>query len=168
MVSVKPLSSRTSGNDEALSGLLGLVTESLENLRLRASHVASLEAPEALGLCPRQLLILCEILDKGRHRIARRIGELGGFSRQDVDGARDGLRLPDNAADPVAFMIAYRACCRRLCRALSESQRTSDGPTGALLGELGLSLEKQLWLMDASPHSRSADSCRSVWLFLTC
>jgi hypothetical protein len=168
MVSVKQLSSRTSGTDDALTGLLGLVVESLENLRLRASHAATLEAPEALGLCPRQLLLLCEILDKGRHRIARRLDERGGFSRQDADGAHDGLRLPDNVADPVAFMIAYRACCRKLCKALNESQRISDGPTGALLSELGLSLEKQLWLMDASPHSRSADSCRSVWLFLTC
>jgi hypothetical protein len=168
MVSVKQPSSRTSGTDEALTGLLGLVEESLENLRLRASNAATQEAPESMGLCPRQLLVLCEILDRGHERIARRMDELNGFSRPHVNGVSDGFRLPDNVADPVAFMIAYRTCCRRLCKALNESQRISDGPTAALLSELGLRLEKQLWLMDASPQSRSADSCRSVWLFLTC
>jgi DNA-binding ferritin-like protein len=65
-------------------------------------------------------------------------------------------------------MGGYRDCCRSLCKALNESLRASDWATGALLSDLVLRLEKQLWLMDTSPHNRGVGSCRSVSLFLTC
>jgi hypothetical protein len=168
MVSVKQPASRATDAGDVLIELLIGVGDSLANLRLRASRALVLEEPEALGLCPRQLKVLCQLLDRGRQKIGRRIADLGALPNRERDEFRDGLRLPGNVEDPVAFMAEYRACCRTLCAALNESQRTSDGVTGALLSDLGRQLEKQLWLMDASPHNRSEDSCRSVSLFLTC
>jgi hypothetical protein len=142
-------------------GLLRQVDASLGNLKLRA---ASLGDAGPIGLCPRQMLVLGEILERGQQRIARRIAELGGLGREILGETPRPQDLPD----PVAFMIEYRACCRSLCRALSESQRAVDTASGAMLSELALRLEKQLWLMDTSQHDRGAESCRSVSLFLTC
>jgi hypothetical protein len=163
MVSVKPLPSRASVTEVSLIGLLRQVGASLGNLRLRTEAATARKEPEALGFCPRQMEALGEILESGRHRIARRIAELGGAAQ-----SLGAPSLPERTADPVAFMIEYRDCCRRLCAALNESLRSSDAATGALLSDLALRLEKQLWLMDTSPHDRGAESCRSVSLFLTC
>jgi hypothetical protein len=74
----------------------------------------------------------------------------------------------DPAGDPANFLPGNRACCRRLCRALRDALRVSDGSTGATLSELVLRLEKQLWLIDTPSHPRGIDACRSVSLFLAC
>jgi hypothetical protein len=168
MVLSKQLADRAASTREVLIELLGSVGDSLATLRLRASRALVLEEPQTLGLCPRQLKVLCQILDRGRQKIGRRISDLGGLASRHRDKFHDELRLPINVEDPVAFMAEYRTCCRRLCTALNESKRVSDDVSRALLSDLGLQLEKQLWLMDASPHSRGDETCRSVSLFLTC
>jgi DNA-binding ferritin-like protein len=65
-------------------------------------------------------------------------------------------------------MVEYRRCCRRLCRALGEARKVSDASTVAVLGEIILKLEKQLWLIDKPRHDPGTERYRSVSLFLTC
>jgi hypothetical protein len=169
MASVKPYTSRQSVMDGGMIGLLGQVDASLGELKLRASEVMALQEPADPDFCPLEMQALCRILDMGRHRIARRISELGGPADPGADEAYGEPRLPENVADPMAFMGGYRDCCRKLCKALDKSLQVSDGATGALLSDLGLRMEKQLWLLDTPPNSRGADySSRSVSLFLAC
>jgi hypothetical protein len=166
MVSAKPSFCRPSLTGMRLVGLLGELAVSLKVLNMWSANAADNGDPGALGYCPEQVRALCSILERGRHSIVRRAAELGGrIRREEPDRAS---RPPVLVTDPVAFMTAYRECCRKLCKALDESKRIPDATTGALLSDLALRLEKQLWLMDGSPHDRDAESCRSVSLFLAC
>jgi hypothetical protein len=165
MASSNPLTGRSPAAEDNRIGLLRQVAASLWNLNLRASSSSLSSETGALGFCPREMRALGEILDRGRRRIAARIAELGGAGSGEPLGEP---ARPRDIEDPVAFMIEYRDCCRHLCRALNESIRSADPATGAMLSELAMRLEKQLWLMDVSTHDRGAESCRSVSLFLTC
>jgi hypothetical protein len=165
MVSAPPPSRRAQATEDNRVALLRQVAASLGNLELRASGASLATETGALGFCPRQMRALGEILGRARQRIAARIAQLGGAGSRDPLGAP---ARPGDVADPVAFMIEYRDCCRRLCRALNEALRAEDPATGAMLSELVMRLEKHLWLMDTSTHDRGAASCRSVSLLLTC
>lgn len=156
-----------SGNTGLLDALLG-VSESLEGLRIRAENAREHDELSVLGFCPDQMTRLCEILDNGRARIMGRITALGVALHPGEEGLGTEIRLPEKMGNPVAFLGAYRGCCRRLSQAMRQALRDSDAATNAILAQLAMLLEKQLWLIDLPQYSRGIDDRRSVRLFLAC
>lgn len=162
---------RTGSNEPSLvSGdlvpLLSQADAALGHLRDRAEKIMALEDAVSLGFCPRQMKTLCAILDYGRGRIHRRLAIMSGTVV--AEGESPSSNPPFGVASPVAFMAEYRACCRLLCSALRESRRISSSPTVAMLSDLVLRLEKQLWVMDSPKHDPGSEPYRTVSLFLTC
>ena len=168
MVSMITASAHSFPENPGMLDLLCEVGDALQGLRIRALRAGDCDELSVLGFCPLQMRALCEILDRGREKILTRIAKLGEFPDPSGDTSGVEILLPGDPADPVAFLGAYRACCRRLCGALRESLRVSDAATSAALIELTMRLEKQLWLIDAQRNSRGVDDCRSVSLFLAC
>jgi hypothetical protein len=163
----QPIANEAQVADEGLIRLLRCANASLGQLRQRAEDVVALEDAAELGFCPRQLKTLCGLLDGGRGRIQRRLSIVAGACGAGREPEPDSV-APVNAADPLAFMAEYRACCRLLCRALNEALRISNGPAGAMLSDFVLRLEKQLWLVNAPKRDPGTDPYRSVALFLAC
>ncbi len=166
MASPQPLADPAPLPKDPLSLLLRQAEALLEHLRRRAENILALDDAVSVGFCPRQLRTLCGIIDQGRTRIQRHVDAGEGLLGR-------GHEAPDvmpttNMSDPIAFMAEYRASCRLLCRALSEALRTGNAPTGALLSDFVLRLEKQLWLMDTPKRDPGRDRYSSVSLFLTC
>jgi hypothetical protein len=155
---------KTAPASQGLPVHLWEVNAALASLRLQMERVQASPELSGLGFNPRQVAKLCAILDQGRGSILRRIADSGDAVTAEKQEA--GLSQP--ADDPANFLPGYRAGCRRLCRALRDALRVSDGSAGATLSELVLRLEKQLWLIDTPSHYRGIDACRSVSLFLTC
>jgi hypothetical protein len=122
--------------------------------------------PAELGYHPRQMRALGDILGRGEAAIVRRIAELGGATPGDESSP--GPVEPREGFDLAGVMIEYRGCCRRLCAALNEARRVSDEATSALLSDLALRLERQLWLMDKRPKNDEIEYGRVVSLFLAC
>jgi hypothetical protein len=166
MASAQPIANDASVPNTGLIRLLRQADSELGHLRERAQHVVALEDPDASGFCARQMKTLCGILDYGRGRIQRRLATLDGPGGA-AEGSPDSGR-PGDIADPAAFMAEYRACCRLLCQALNEALGVSNAPTGAMLSDFVLRLEKQLWLMDPPKNTLGPDPYRIVSLFLTC
>jgi hypothetical protein len=140
---------------------------SLGHLRERAGNIAEHENPADLGYNPRQMKNLCKILDHGCGRIERRLAILEGILHTAGEPVPD-LNPTLHAAASVQFMEEYRACCRLLCKALTESQRASNAQASAMLSDFILALEKQLWLIDPGRRETRADRFRSMSFLLTC
>jgi hypothetical protein len=166
MVYAQPTANVSPVSNDALVYLLVHAGSSLAHLRERAAKVMTVDGPLVLGFCPRQMKTLCDILDEGQARIQRRLAGLVGPGAA-LEATEDS-DIRGKSEDPISFMAEYRACCRRLCKGLNESLRISDAPSGAMLSELVLRLEKQLWLMDSPKHDPGSDRYRSVSIFLTC
>lgn len=152
--------------NEGLIELLSQADEALAHLRERADHIFALGDLVSLGFCPRQMKTLCGILDHGRGRIRRRLSILSSAAEAPDEAMQSDP--PPNISDPIAFMAEYRACCRLLCKALSEALRVANTPSVSMLSDFILRLEKQLWLMDTPKNDPGSDRYRSVSLFLTC
>jgi hypothetical protein len=167
MVSMLPFKVEAPVATDSLIQLLRDADASLGHLRERAGIVVAQTDPAALGYCPKQMKTLCAILDHGRGRIQRRLSILMGSARNEDEDEPNWVP-PTNILDPLAFMAEYRACCRLLCRALSEGRRIANTPAVAMLSDFVLRLEKQLWLMDTPKNHHGTDPYRSVSLFLTC
>jgi hypothetical protein len=166
MVFANSSASDAPDSKDPLIELLARAGSSLTYLRERAGSLVTKQGPLILGFCPRQMWTLCGILDEGRANLQRRLEGLLGPGGQ-VEFSADSN--PTGAMDnPAAFMAEYRGCCRRLCKALNEARRISDVSSCAMLSELVLRLEKQLWLMDTPEHDPGTERYRSVSLFLTC
>lgn len=148
--------------------LLRQAESSLAHLRERAGNIAEHENPADLGYNPRPMKSLCKILDHGCGRIERRLAILAGTLR-DGGEAKKFLSPAVNAAASVQFMEEYRACCRLLCKALSEAQSVSSG-TAAMLSDFVFALEKQLWLIDPGRREQESERYRyrSMSFLLTC
>jgi hypothetical protein len=156
----------TPDSNDSLIELLARAGSSLAYFRERAGALVTQEGPLILGFCPRQMWTLCGILDEGRGRLQRRLeGLLGPGGHVEFSTDSNPAGASDN---PAAFMAEYRGCCRRLCKALNEARRISDAASCAMLSELVLRLEKQLWLMDTPERDPGTERYRSVSLFLTC
>jgi hypothetical protein len=166
MASPQPESDKARLPSEPLHSLLGQADTLLEHLRRRAENILGLEDPTSIGFYPRQLKTLCGIIDQGRARIQLHVETRDLATGRDDEAPDRGPTTP--MADPIAFMAEYRASCRLLCRALSEALRTANAPTGAMLSDLVLRLEKQLWLVGPKKKDTGSDRYSSVSLFLTC
>jgi hypothetical protein len=167
MASAQPTAIQAPASNDDLIELLRQASSSLGCLKELAEHVVSLDDPVEHGFCPRQMKTLRTILDQGRGRIQLRVAILVGPGSADDDGNADAGPTM-NISDPATFVAEYRACCRLLCKALSEALRISYAPAVAMLSDFVLRLEKQLWLMDTPKSDPGADRYRSVSLFLTC
>jgi hypothetical protein len=164
---MQPTPGENSTGSKRLIQLLKLALVSLAHLRERAGNIAEHENPAALGYNPRQMKALCKILDHGCGRIERRRAILEGTLHAAVEPEVD-LNPTLNASASVQFMEEYRACCRLLCKALSEAQRVPNGPTAAMLSDFVLALEKQLWLIDPGSPEHRPYRLRSMSFLLTC
>jgi hypothetical protein len=166
MAHPQPVPTEAPPTNDFLVNLLAKAEPALSLLKERASQLISLGNPEGLGFSRGQLETLCRILNEGCGRVHRRLVDIAGDANP-AKPAADSTP-PGNPEDPLVFLAEYRACCRRLCGAMNEALRISDGATGAMLGGLMLRLEKQLWLMDTPRLSAGVDPYRSISLFLTC
>ncbi len=139
-----------------------------ELLRLQECAAGIAEAPETTVFCPEQLRKLRDVLERGREAIAARMVILGG--------PRPGLRPASLSADrrdrrkirPRALMRTYGKCSHQLCRVVQEARRISDATTAAMLSELILQMEKQLWLLDAPSQQHAPATRRVVSFFFSC
>jgi hypothetical protein len=152
--------------NDFLVDLLAKAEAALALLRERTRQLVSLGNSAPHGFSPGQLETLCTILDEGRSRVHRRLVDFVGEC--DQAGPSADSHSPVNIENPLMFLGDYRACCRRLCKAMKEALRISDATTGAVLSDLMLRLEKQLWLMDTPRLSSGTEPYRSISLFLTC
>ena len=166
MAHPQPIEAEAKHTKDSLINLLARADSALGLLKERASQLVSLGDPEGNGFSPGQLETLCRSLDEGRGRVHRRLLGIAGEAVRPEPAAAQNPS--GNTRDPLVFLADYRACCRRLCKALSEALRISDAATGAVLSALVLRLEKQLWLMDTPRHNVGAEPYRSISLFLTC
>jgi hypothetical protein len=155
------------GSAGALCALLGDLCSDIQSLRLRIDRSRMAGKPAEIGYQPRQMRVLAEILGRGRAAIACKIAELGGATAPRGETG-PGPGGPRGDFDLTGFMTEYRGCCRKLCAALSEARRVSDDALGALLGDLALRLERQLWLVDRRPKNDEIEYGRVVSLFLAC
>jgi hypothetical protein len=167
MPTVKLQAGTDLGAAGGLCALLGSLCADIRSLKLRIDRSRMEGKPADLGYHPRQMRVLGEILGRGRSKILRRIAELGGEIPLG-DESNAGPGGPRGDFDLAGFMTEYRGCCRKLCAALNEARRVSDDAMGALLGELALRLERQLWLIDRRPKNDEIEYGRVVSLFLAC
>jgi hypothetical protein len=155
------------GTADALCALLNRLGIDFKNLMLRVD-MAQAEARRAdTGYRPRQMKALGKILKRARKEIECQITALGGANPTCAESVPipSGLR---EEFDLEGFMSEFRGCCRRLCTALNEARRVSDHATSALLCNLALRLERQLWLLDTRPDNHEIEYGRVVSLFLAC
>jgi len=141
-----------------------------ELLRLRECTASLAESPESTVFCPRQLQSLRSELDRGRGLIAARMAALGG-SRS--EGAAAAIGTAAKKAEPRkvrarTLMRTYGKCSHQLCRVVQEARRISDSTTAAMLSDLILRMEKQLWLLDAPSQQREPASRRVVAFYFSC
>jgi hypothetical protein len=155
------------GTAGGLCALLGSLRADLQKLKRRVDTSRMDGSPADLGYRPRQMRALGEILGRGRSEIARKIAGLGGAGNPGDESTANPGRAREEF-DLAGFMVEYRGCCRRLCAALNEARRVSDDATSALLSDLALRLERQLWLMDRRPKNDEIEYGRVVSLFLAC
>jgi hypothetical protein len=146
--------------------LLRRADESLGQLTERALAVVALDDPVSMGFCPKQMQSLCRMLGNSRARIQGHILNIEGPAASGNESP--GSSPPLGKMDPISFIAKYRASCRMLCEALNEARRASQAPAGAMLSDIILRLEKQLWIMDSPKQTRRTDQYRSVSLFLAC
>jgi hypothetical protein len=164
---MQPTASEARADRRSLIQLLQQAVASLGHLRERAGNIAENENPAALGYNPKPMKNLCKILDHGCGRIERRLAILEGALLNSGEPEPD-LNPTLNAAASVQFMEEYRACCRLLCKALSESQRVSNAPASSMLSDFILALEKQLWLIDPGRREPRSEWYRGMSFLLTC
>jgi hypothetical protein len=164
---MQPTANKTSTDCTSLIKLLKQAVSSLGHLRERAGNIAEYENPAALGYNPKQMKALCKILDHGCGRTERRLAILQG-ALLTAGEPEPELNPALNAAATVQFTEEYRACCRLLCKALSESHRILNAPTTAMLSDFILALEKQLWLIDPGRREPQSDRYRGMSFLLTC
>jgi hypothetical protein len=167
MATARVIGNKATPPNPGLSLLLRQANSALARLKQRADKAMALKDPVAAGFSPRQIKTLCGIIDEGRRRIRRCL------DAEDDPAILAGDESPEfvpttGMGDPASFMAQYRFSCRLLCRALNEALSAADARVGAMLSDLVLRLEKQLWLMDTHGTNHGSDRHRSVSLFLTC
>lgn len=155
------------GTAGGLYALLGGLCADLRNLKRRVDTSRMDGNPADLGYRPRQMRALGEVLGHCRSEIIRKVAGLGAAGTLG-DESNLNSREPCEEFDLAGFMVEYRGCCRRLCAALNEARRVPDEATSALLSDLALRLERQLWLMDRRPKNDEIEYGRVVSLFLAC
>jgi hypothetical protein len=155
--------SATDGNP-GFEQLLLQAHRSLLELRALAEQVCESERFESLEFRGDELRSLCSMLTEGSILLARRARALG--FEDELSPAPGGSFSP--VIGPETLLASYRACCRRLCGAMKEAIRISDSSSVALLRDLILRLEKQLWVIDAPSRTFGVDDSRAIALFLSC
>ena len=136
-----------------------------ELLRLQECAAGIAAAPETTVFCPQQLRVLRDVLDGGREAIGARMEILGGH--RPATNLSAGQRAQRKIRSR-ALMRAYGKCSHQLCRVQQEARRISDGTTAAMLSDLILRMEKQLWLLDAQSQQRAPATRRVVSFFFSC
>jgi hypothetical protein len=144
--------------------LLSQAHRSLLDLRALAEQICEYDRFEDLEFRAAELRSLCSMLAEGSVELARRAKSLGFADELPPrPGSRGTLHV-----NPVTLLAAYRGSCRRLCAAMKEAIRISDGVSVAMLRELILRLERQLWVIDAPSRTFGIEDSRAVALFLAC
>jgi hypothetical protein len=164
MASAKLQPGDTPGTAGGLCALLGGLSTDFQSLMVRVDAALAEGRPADAGYRTRQMKALGKMLRRGRSEIEHQIAALGGVIAEAVPNpseAREEFNL-------VGFLVEYRGCCRRLCAALNEARRVSDRSSSALLCNLALRLERQLWLLDTRPDNHEIEYGRVVSLFLAC
>lgn len=138
-----------------------------ELLSLEECAAGIAEASEATIFCPRQLQNLRAVLERGREAIATRMAVLGGPRATTTLASHRASRRESRKIRPRALMRAYGKCSHQLCRVAQEARRIADSATAAVLSDLILQTEKQLWLLDAPSRQREPASRRVVSFFFS-
>ena len=137
---------------------------SLLELRSLTETICESDRFEDLEFRADELHSLCSMLAEGAVLLE---------GRARILGFADGLSGSPGSSfhphvNPETLLGAYRGCCRRLCAAMKEAIRIADGTSVALLRELILRLEKQLWVIDAPSRTFGVEDSRAVSLFRSC
>ncbi len=168
MVSMPTPSRFLSSADEGLTELLGDALADLRRLQTRTEFIA-ITAGDARGRVRRPPIeALCSTLEQGCTEISTRMNALGHAPPATRATPRHGSTRGASPLSPHAVTKACRSCFRHLCGALREARRISDTQTAAVLIQLVLSLEKQLWLLGPPLRERGASDWRAVNLFSHC
>ncbi|HEY1791651.1 MAG TPA: hypothetical protein VGG34_01930 [Opitutaceae bacterium] len=148
---------------QSVGELLSAAQAALLELRAVSERICESGRLEEFELRPAEMRSLCRLLAEGSILISKRADRLGVpheiFLQDDFAPAQ---------VDPLALITAYRTCCRLLCRTMKVSLRMSDNETALLLRNFVMSLEKQLWVIDAPSRTHGSDDSRAVSLFLAC
>jgi hypothetical protein len=153
---------------QKLEDHLARASEVLAELNARTESISSSRNLEILGFSRQHLEAINDLLTRGHRAVDRRITELEGGGDARVVQARRYDFSRNAIMEPITFFASYRSCCRALCTAMRSAIAASDSVTTLLLRDLIMSLEKELWLIDAPERNRGLEDSRAVALFLSC
>src|SRR5665213_2728980 len=166
------LSTRDPFSREDTFGNFGLVEmicdalDALDELRGLAETFAEAGNHDVLEFRPRELRALGELATNGSISLKRRAAQLNPARRFSAKGPTHDHPGGADELEPITLIRSYRACSRRLCDAMKEAIRVSDGESAAVLRTLILRLEKQLWVIDSPSRAYGVHDSRAVALFL--